>query len=149
MCAAPLTGLKASTIVLNQMWAATGSQWGSRRKGVKLENLGSLKMRCTAAFWIRCSGLVTEAGSPAKSELQKSRGEMTSAWTGSCVVSFVRKGRILRMLKRAVILGVQDNLLSMITPSFLAVDKGNTVMFSLVTDRSIKSFGMKRSSVLW
>lgn len=33
-----------------------------------------------------------------ESELQKSRREMTSAWSRSCVVSFVRKARILRML---------------------------------------------------
>ena len=42
----PLTALKASTIVLNWMRDATGSQWRSRRKeGVTWEDLGKLLMR--------------------------------------------------------------------------------------------------------
>ena len=58
----------------------------SWRRGVLWENLGRLKTRCTAVFWIRCNCLVAEAGSPVKSELQWSRWEMTSAWTRSCVL---------------------------------------------------------------
>ena len=84
-----------------------------------------------AAFLILCNGLVAEAGSPAKSELQMSRWEMTSAWTRSCVASFVRKDRILRMLLRAnlkyqataVMLGAQDSPALRITPRFLTVPR--------------------------
>ena len=37
-----LMSLKASTFVLNQMWAATGSQRRSQRRQVTWENLGRL-----------------------------------------------------------------------------------------------------------
>ena len=71
MGAVPLTALKASVVVLNLMQTATGSQWRSRRRrGVTWENLGRLKTRRAAAFWICCSSFVAEAGGPAKSELQ-------------------------------------------------------------------------------
>ena len=49
-----------------------------RYSKVTWENLGRLNMRCSATFWIRCNGLITEAGTPARSELQYSRREMTS-----------------------------------------------------------------------
>ena len=42
MSAVPLTALKASTIVLNWLQAATGSQWRSQSRGVTWESLGSL-----------------------------------------------------------------------------------------------------------
>ena len=48
-------------------------------------------------------------------------------------------------------LGVQDSPLSRVTPRFHAVDEGDTVMSSTMTDRPMggQSFpGMKRSSVL-
>ena len=96
--AVPLTAMKASTIFLNRILAATGSQWRSRRRGVMWENLGRLKTRHAAAFWIHCNGLVVEAVSLAKSDLQQSRWEMTGAWTRSCIPSFVMKDQILRML---------------------------------------------------
>ena len=38
--------------------------------GVKWEDLGRLNTRRAAAFWIRCKGLILEAGCSARSELQ-------------------------------------------------------------------------------
>ena len=69
MGAVPLMTLKASTVILNRMQAATGSQWRSRRTGGKYKNLGRLKMRPAAAFLIHYNSLVAEAGSPSKREL--------------------------------------------------------------------------------
>ena len=82
-----------------------------------------------------------------------------STWTRSCFASFVRMDRILGMLYRAnlqdwvtaVMLGVQDSPSSRSIPRFPAVNKGDTMTYSMVTDRSMRgqSFpGMKRSSVL-
>ena len=48
--------------------------------------------------WKGGNGLVSEAESPAESELQASRHQMTRAWTRSCVASSVRKDQILQML---------------------------------------------------
>jgi len=76
----------------------TGSQWRSRKRGVMWENFGKLNNRRAAAFWMRFKGLIVEARSPAKRELQYSRRVMMSAWTKICAASCVRKGRILRML---------------------------------------------------
>ncbi|KAK0148704.1 Stabilin-2 [Merluccius polli] len=39
-------------------------------RGVTWENFGRLNTSLAAAFWIRCKGLIAEAGSPARSELQ-------------------------------------------------------------------------------
>jgi len=61
------------------MQAITGSQWRSRKKGVTWENFGKLNTRRAAAFWVRCKGLIVEAGSPARRELQSSRQVMMSA----------------------------------------------------------------------
>ena len=69
MGAVPLMALKASTIVLNWMRAATGSQWRSWRSRVTEENLGRLKTRHAAAFWICCNGLVAVAGSRSQEQV--------------------------------------------------------------------------------
>ena len=97
----PLTALWVSTIVLNLMQAATGSQGRSRKRGVTWENFGRLNTSRAAAFWMCCKGLIAEAGSPARSELQLSRREMMSASNKNCAASLLRKGRIRRMLQRA------------------------------------------------
>jgi len=82
-----------------------------------LENFGKLNTRCAAAFWIHCKGLIAEAGSPTRRELQSSRRVMTSTWTKICAASHVRKGRIRQMFYGAilqdpateVILALQDS----------------------------------------
>ena len=40
-----------------------------------MENFGKLN---TAAFWMYCNGLIAEAGSPARRDLQESRRVMTN-----------------------------------------------------------------------
>jgi len=61
--------MKVSTSVLNA--TITGSQWRLRKRGVTWENFGKLNTRRAAAFWMRCKGLIVEAGSPARRELQE------------------------------------------------------------------------------
>ena len=39
-------------------------------EGVTWENFGRLNTRRAATFWMRYKGLIAEAGSPARSELQ-------------------------------------------------------------------------------
>ena len=61
-------------------------------EGVTWKNFGKLITRRTAAFWMCYKGLIAEAASPARRELQSSRQVMTSAWTKICAASRVRKG---------------------------------------------------------
>ena len=67
-------------------------------------NWGWLNTRRAAAFWICCRGLIAQAGSPAWSELQESRWEMTSAWTRSWAASLVTKGLIQRIFFSSLLL---------------------------------------------
>ena len=93
--------LKASTIVLNQKRAATGSQWRSWRRGVTWENLGRLKTRRAAAFWLCCNSWVAEAGSPAKRELYSlvSTSSNTTLWkyfdTSKLILTHVKAQKYL------------------------------------------------------
>ena len=68
--AIPLVALYASIRVLYSVRAVTGSQWRERRRGVTCENLGWLKTRRAAAFWIIWRGLSVHAGRPVSRELQ-------------------------------------------------------------------------------
>src|SRR4029434_2773394 len=74
------------------MRAATGSQWRSMSSGVTCALFGSLNTRCTAAFWIICSGFTTHAGRPV------SRRELTKVCISSWVAYWVRYSLILQML---------------------------------------------------
>ena len=65
-----MTAWYASTNVLNLMGAITGSQWRSVSSRVVCVYLGTLKIRCAAAFWISFSGLMADDGRPASRELQ-------------------------------------------------------------------------------
>jgi len=63
--------MKVSTSVLNLMFVINGSQWRSWKRGATWENLFKLNTRRAAVFWMRCKGLIVEAGSPARRELQE------------------------------------------------------------------------------
>ena len=64
----PFVALNASINVLYSVRAATGSQWRERRRGVTCENLGWLKTKRAAAFWISWRGLSAHAGRPVQVE---------------------------------------------------------------------------------
>ena len=78
---------------------------------------------------------------------------MTSAWTKSCVASFVKERLDPEDIvegKSAGLRNSNDSRLLRIMPRFLAIN-GDTVTSSTMTERSIRgqSFpGMRRSSVL-
>ncbi len=65
---------------------SSSHQFREHSNSVVWENLGRLKTTWTAAFWISYSGQMAHAGTPARSELQQSRRDMTRAWTSGCVL---------------------------------------------------------------
>ena len=56
----PLVALNASISVSYSVRAVTGSQWKERRGIVTCENLGWLKTKRAATFWINWRGLREE-----------------------------------------------------------------------------------------
>lgn len=61
--------LGVSISVLNLMQEPTGSQWRQCFTEVVWENLKRLKTSCAFAFWISCSGQMTQRGRPARRTL--------------------------------------------------------------------------------
>ena len=63
-------GPESRVRTLNLILAATASQWSDHSRGVMWENLGKLRMRRAAVFWMSCSGWMTQGGRLASKELQ-------------------------------------------------------------------------------